>query len=608
MAKRRRTSNPAQVKAERSALDAHPPREESERRLAKRRRLTILLMCLLTVVLLSVSFVPFGCWYLAYVALVPWVLALASGRNRRWALLCASLAGLLYWALSLYWLTWITLAGYAAVVVYLTAYWLVAALMLRAAIRRNMPVWAVLPVVWVALEYARAYVISGFPWFYLAHSQFDRTRLIQIADLTGQYGVSFFVAMVNGLLVDVFSSPLFVRSGRGRAPVTRRILIGLGAVCLAAAAMLGYGTWRLGQQTTSPGPVIGICQQAFPISLSGEPKTIPIFRSHLESSRNFTGKGCDLVIWPETMLPEGLYAEYLEALARGRSGMWVIGKSDAEQLGELSRRLDCPLLVGGTTMHEDIYAQTERDRWVRRNSALWFDRSWESRQVYSKRHLVPFSEYVPFKASWPWLHRVLRAFVPAQMPQLAPGPRYTRFALERKGSEQGWLIAAPICYEGTFPRICRAMVMDDGTKKVHVLANLSNDGWFIWQQANHRSTENEQHLVQYCFRAVENRVPVVRAVNTGISASIDSNGRIVAEVQQYETRVNIAGQLLLDGGPREEGQYALRHGPQVLVDSRVSVYSLVGDVFAMGVGVAAAGLAALLLWKRRSKDKEVTAK
>lgn len=608
MARRRRTSNPAQVRAEVGALDGRPPREVLDSRPTLRRRLGIVLMCLLTLVLLSVSFVPFGCWYLAYVALVPWALALTSRQLRRWSLLCAYLTGLLYWALSLYWLTWITLEGYAGMVVYLSVYWLVAAVLLRAAVRRNMPLWAVLPVVWVALEYIRAYVISGFPWFYLAHSQYARTRLIQITDLTGQYGVSFFVAMVNGLLVDVLNSPLFVRSRRGRGHLTRQIFVGFGATCLVGAAMLAYGTWRLNQNTRTPGPVIGICQQAFPISLSGKPMTNRIFQSHLDSSRNFIGKGCDLVIWPETMLPQGLNAEYLRMLADRRSGLFELKRSNAEKLGALSRELDCPLLVGGTTFHEDIFAPSEQGRWLLRNSALWFDRSWESQLVYSKRHLVPFSEYVPFKASWPWLHRTLRRFVPPQMSQLDPGSEYIRFTLKRRGAGPGapdgvWHIAAPICYEGTFARICRDMVMDGPDKKVHIIANLSNDGWFYWQRAKHSSTENVQHLVQYCFRAIENRVPVVRAVNTGISASIDSNGRIVAQVQQYDTRVNVPGRLLLDLGdddPPAEG-----HGPRVLVDSRVSVYSLIGDIFAQAVCVAAVLLAGRLLWKRRSDRNEV---
>ena len=122
------------------------------------------------------------------------------------------------------------------------------------------------------------------------------------------------------------------------------------------------------------------------------------------------------------------------------------------------------------------------------------------------------------------------------------------------------------------------------------MANLSNDGWFVWPwgDARRASTEQAQHLSHYCFRAVENRVPVVRAVNTGVSASIDSNGRIVAEVRKNGRNTMISGTLLLDGANGGTVEYLPGHGPKVLVDRRVSWYSRVGDIFALTVVLAAA--------------------
>ena len=122
----------------------------------------------------------------------------------------------------------------------------------------------------------------------------------------------------------------------------------------------------------------------------------------------------------------------------------------------------------------------------------------------------------------------------------------------------------PICYEGTFGDVCRRLVMRGRHKQADILVNLSNDGWFVWKWGSgpyRGSTEHAQHLAQYCFRAVECRTPVVRAVNTGISGSIDSCGRIVALVGGRRAAM-IEGTLLLDGlaGPG--------HGPKVLVDRR----------------------------------------
>ncbi len=607
MARKRYAINSAKAKADVIALkNLHPP-EIFQRRRLLRRGITLGLLNVLTVVLLGVSFSPFDCWYLAYVALVPWILALVPASSRRWPIVRAWLAGVIFWAVCVYWLSWITMPGYIAGVLYLSLYWLAAALILRAAIRRNMPIWLVLPVVWVALEYVRAYVI-GFPWFYLAHTQYQQTQLIQIADTTGQYGVSFLVAMVNGVVVDLLILLLFVKKGRGTRPV-RRSVVGVAVSCLAVVGLLGYGRWRLSQDTTSLGPVVGIVQRAFPIAL-GKPRATEekILADHLDASRGFIGTGCGVVILPETMLRAGMNPEFYEFLialehaedqklkAEGQEL-----KRSAEKIGALSQELGCPILAGGTTFFPD----RRLGRWLPHNSVLLFDRTGRASARYDKRQLVPFSEYVPFGDSWPWLHRLLRRFVPDVMAQIQPGKLTKPFVVEQDGKT--YHIACVICYEGTFARICRETVMQDGRKVPNViLANLSNDGWFIlqWRNTWSRSTEQAQHLAHYYFRAVENRVPVVRAVNTGISGYIDSNGRLQAVVEQSGLRTMVRGTLLLDGGKGRRTGGIIDSGKRVLVDSRLTVYSQVGDLFAIVVSVVAVALAVGMRLRRRGRDEE----
>jgi apolipoprotein N-acyltransferase len=231
---------------------------------------------------------------------------------------------------------------------------------------------------------------------------------------------------------------------------------------------------------------------------------------------------------------------------------------------------------------------------------LWFDRSDHDLGEYAKVHLVPLSEYVPFRKSWPWLHQTLRSFVPPSMTQLEPGTEYRTFKLHR--GDKTWTVVAPICYEGTFDRLCRKMVVQDGKKVANIIANISNDGWFTWKWFEGRgSNENAEHLSQYYFRAVENRVPVVRAVNTGISASIDSNGRLLAEISQHGKREMVAGTLLLKDNAKAPADVQI--GPQVLVDSRVSLYSLVGDVFPALVCAVAIGSFAWITMKRRKQTQ-----
>ncbi len=628
----------AKNKKAKAEIDGTVPSQVFQPRLELRRKISVVLLHLLAVVLLTVSFAPFDCWYLAYIALVPWAMTFISSQRSKWTLFCGWAAGLVFWAVNLYWLWWITLLGYSIGIFYLSLYWLVAAFLLRAAMRKGIPTWISLPVIWVALEFVRGHFIS-FPWFFLAHSQYEQVRLIQISDVTGQYGVSFFVAMVNGAVTDLLVSPLFVKK-ESTSRLNRQIVVGLVACLVMAVVMVGYGTFRVNQskETTEPGPVVGIVQEAFPISLAGryDPPGV-IFDAHVKASEVFLGKDVDLVIWPETMLPVGMNPEFvtvdvanlhgdeLRSIAQNFFGqqVWQKTNSDdlirmnlrpfivggqtprgkrevgalgfAKKLGELSKRLECPILAGGSCLHKNPKSVYPQDRWVMTNSAIIFDQSWRASDEYRKVHLVPFSEYVPLKYSWLEMHKFLRSFVPTVMNQLEPGEDFSRLKFKR--GEKNWNISAPICFEGTFARLCRKMVMDRGIKKVDILANLSNDGWFVYKSDNwiHRSTEYSQHLTPYVFRAIENRVPVVRAVNTGISASINSNGRIESKIEKGGKDVMISGTLLLDGKASQDKENLPGHGLQVLVDRRVSLYSIAGDLFAWVVGIAAIVLSLISL-------------
>lgn len=556
------------------------------------------LMNLLAVAGLTLAFAPFDVWPLAYVALVPWVLALARPQSGRWAIAGGSIAGVAFWCVNLYWLTWITLPGYLALAGYLTLYWLVGAAIVRRAARQGRPLWLVLPLVWTSLEFARAHVISGFPWYFLAHTQYARTPLIQIADVTGQYGVSFFVALVNGAFADMALCWQARRAGQ-QAPV-RPWARGLIAAGVILAGLLGYGYWRLGQAATSDGPVIGLVQEAIPSRLDA-PNLSPAeaFERYRAASLALAGSKCDAVAWSEAIL-RGVNPEFLTAAQAGPeslrkamaryftgepigefsdavlAGAWKrLGQDKAQlrdQIAHLaSKTLGCPIFIGTAALR---YDPVEKD-WREFNSVLLFDTGGGLAGEYDKVHPVPFSEYVPFQQSWPWLHRALRSLVPPVMSLIEPGREIRWFDLTGRDGRR-WRVATPICYEGTFDHVCRSMSVQDGRKRADLLLNLSNDGWFVWPGEGARpSTEHAQHLVHYCFRAVENRLPVLRSANTGISASVDSCGRIVATLGS------------------EPGTLTAK----VLVDARTSIYSIVGDVFAIVVSALAAG-SVVLVWIR----------
>jgi len=612
--KRRRGLNPAKIKADIAALEADHPDAARPRGEGITRWWIIAGLCAGSAILLLASFAPWDQWYLAYVALVPWGVAVVAGRRRR-MLWWAYFGGIVFWTLGLYWLTWVTVAGYVPLVLYLSLYWLVAGAVMRRAWRRGWPMWAVLPVVWVALEYLRGseIALSGFPWFYLAHSQYRCVPLIQVADLTGQYGLSLVVAMVNGLAIDAVGA--IVARPAGLAGSWRRLAVGASACAVCIGALLAYGLFRLGQDTTRPGPKIAVVQQAFPISLYA--KSAPaeeIFAAHLTNSEPLIAEKPDLLVWPESMIghyhfvPRRIFDSYKEIHSPNPGAPdldWDFDQKqqidrlyeDARSLQALLGKLGCPLLAGGAIWVLDPAGSGKQ---LPTNSALLYDLDRDGRvrlvKRYDKMHVVPFSESVPFRKSWPWLNRQLRRLVPEEMPQLAPGERVERFELTaRNGPQAGqrYHYVAPICYEGVFDRVCRQLVTVNGRKRADVMVNLSNDGWFIFKTSRwtHASTELDQHLAQYVFRAVENRVPVVRAVNTGISANIDSNGRIVEIVSRPGRRKMIGGRLVAP----------------TLVDDRLTVYGWmgekVGDVFAWAVCLAAGALAALA-FSKRLREKE----
>jgi apolipoprotein N-acyltransferase len=634
---RRASANPAQARARAARVDQPEPPPTLARRLRLNRRLPVVVLHLLAGALLTLALPPYDIWPLAFVAMVPWLAALTAPVSRRWDLAAAAIGGLAFWAGNLYWLTWITLVGYIPLVGVLVALWWMAAVVVRAALMRRWPAWVVFPVVWVALEYLRAWLLSGFPWFFLAHSQYSIAPLIQIADITGQYGVSLLVALINAAIFDLVVRPALARPEAKRQSRKASVAGGLVAAAMLAAT-LGYGFFRLGQQSQKPGPVIGIVQHSYPVALNR--RSAPeheVFEAHIASSGALAGK-CDLVVWPETMLPTGLNRGIVELDVDQLSDQQVrammlqlAGPAAAEaavdrqkrqldiwlhwrrlysrQMAEVAGDLGCPILAGGTTVHPNPLPLNDDDGYVSRNSAMVYGDQGPRPEVYSKVHCVPFSEYVPFKYSWLGLHRFLRWFVPDVMRQLDPGRQFLTFDLpDRQG--RSWRLATPICYEGTFARVVREMVVEDGRKQADVVVNLSNDGWFVYQGGRapySGSNEHTQHLAHYAFRAVENRVPVVRAVNTGISASIDSNGRIVSVLADPldGRRTMISGALWL-GGTSNGPDKGYQPGPRVLVDDRTSVYSLIGDVFAQAIAALAVGMTAVLVVLRRQDRKKET--
>jgi apolipoprotein N-acyltransferase len=527
------------------------------------------------------------------------------------------MGGLFFFVFNMHWFWPITKAGAVALILYLALYWAVFAWTLRK-VREVLPVPTTLlaPILWVPLELVRAWMLTGLPWVYVGHSQYENITLIQIADTLGAYGVSFLVIMTTGMVTDLLTHPLFVR----RAPNQkgRRLSRVLGAMVLltaaAWAATVAYGICRLHQDTKRPGPVVASVQTCVPqeIKLDARNRQIQELEERLIADQlNMTGEALaearqknlkvDLVVWPETMVPGTQNGDFLNADMAKRvedpEGAEVLAynqkrwRSYWTRISDASREAGVPILFGAHSVRFEGATRVPGGGYMikgpRLNAALLMTpdcKPFSAAHEYDKAHLVPFGEYVPFKQSLPWLYGLLHGFTPYDYDySLTPGEHDQKpFVLPYNGGEVRFQV--PICYEDAMPYRVREMVRSDDparAKAVDFLVNISNDGWF------EGSIELDQHLNLCVFRAVENRVPIVRSVNTGISAIIDPEGRIQEVVLRDGQRRYVAGEIV----------------GRLTLDDRAAPYTRIGDVFALACMAAAIALGAATIIARRRNRK-----
>jgi len=560
-----------------------------------------LALTMLTVVLLSTIQEPRGWQFFGWVALVPWVIASMRARPGSRIVLISYLGGLIYFLWNLSWLSPVTLAGYIALCFYLGWYFPLCGYIFRRVYQhRNWPFTLVLPVVWVAQEYLRALMLTGFPWLFLGHSQHESTRLIQICDIFGVYGVTFLIAMVNGLFCDLLVRPL-VRSKDSRhgprwdAAMSGMVTLG----CILLTVLWGLYRLNQGRDTITEAETITVVQEVIPqyVKESGS-SNAEIFQKHMTHTEAALASEIkpELIVWPEPMGPIWLNQEFLDLDQAQRTDLartilkgiddyddltdeqfagygYNIQKEAQfyhDELTNIATR-DVDLLIGAPSINKPGQGTL-----LKYNSAfLYLSNGQRFEQRYDKMHLVPFGEVVPFRKSWPWLYRMLNFLTPYDREySLDAGNEPTIFKFEGK-EEKTWSFSVAICYEDVMPQIPRRLtVTKKGKKRIDFLINISNDGWFVEnddQGIIQPSAELLQHLVICKFRAVENRIGIVRSVNTGISAFIRPDG-----VVQNKP---LAGTLASSYRQRQATAGFLTD--QVYLDSRISPYSIIGDSFAL---------------------------
>ena len=423
----------------------------------------------------------------------------------------------IYWLCNLYWIGIATVPGWIVLCLYLGLYWPILAMCVRWCRRTKFPLFFCVAVLFVGAETFQGFFFNGFSWRLLGHSQYANITIIQIADIFGAAGVSFLAAMVNGFLAQA------IISFRKKRLLKRGNIIAFSVVIAAVIVTIFYGRWRIEQSDkfVRPGPVVAAVQSNVSFEVKEtEVAAEGIFLDMLRDSRLCAGAGAELIVWPETMVLATLDKNFLAMI--DESHLYnVFDKALSQHSAE-----GVYLLIGASGGKAEVRGETVHLTEKYNTAFLYRPDGSQDEKRYNKIHLVPFGEYVPLR-NVPVIHSLLMKLTPyAYDYTLDAGTEYTVF--DMKGRDGQYRFSVIICYEDTVADIARKMALNErGEKRIDWLVNISNDGWFVsGGEKGRASTELAQHTAICVFRAVENRLAVLRSVNTGISCIIDSLGRV----------------------------------------------------------------------------------
>lgn len=419
------------------------------------------------------------------------LLASAHGRAGIAAWRIGYTGGLVFWLVSLSWLleipvTGFPILGWVALSAFMAIYpafwvWLLARKIGRGTWLRRC-FWALGgAAAWVALEMIRARLLGGFPWIPLGASQWQMTPLIQLASLTGVYGLSFLVVWTA---LALYSSVIALL----RNPTTRYIWLGeIALPTVVVMVVFNVGLARIRSAPANDASLrVSFIQPAVPQTMIWDTaENTNRFNKLVALTQTALTNKTDLLLWPEAALPELTDETFavLTNLARTHQIWMLFNADDVLPKAELK-----------SNARYDVF-----------NAALLLDSEGRFTDSYHKRQLVIFGEYIPLVDHLPFV----KWFTPITSGYTS-GHEIKRFRLREQK------IAPLICFEDMFPHHVR----DHVDVETDLIVNLTNDGWFgnkaaQWQQA-----------ACSAFRAVENGLPLLRSCNNGITCWFDANGRM----------------------------------------------------------------------------------
>ncbi|MFA5339890.1 MAG: apolipoprotein N-acyltransferase [Candidatus Omnitrophota bacterium] len=454
---------------------------------------------LLSALLLTLSYPAFNFSFLAWFALIPMLIAI-RGEKPWQAFFTGCITGLLFFGATLYWVGYVAIIGIAVLAVYLAFFFGIFAVgvdILAMQFEKPRLRFALLvSCLWVAVEFLRSHLFTGFGWALLGHTQWETLPIIQIADVTGAYGVSFLIVFTNVLISSKIKKKI-----KGHKPEPRYLALLVIALIIVAV----YGYYRVDRKFEGETVKISVIQGNIPQSEKWDERYADaILNKYINLTKEAAKDKPDLIIWPETSVP----------------GFLETDQALRDKVTALAKEVNTYLLVG---------TQTERvPQKVRYfNSAVLISNKGEMVRRYDKIHLVPFGEYVPLGNSF--LSFIKKRYDMGE--DYTAGKDYTIFEIPTQKGEvlsgaKGKQVkfGVLICFEDVFPEISRNFVR----LGADFLVVITNDAWYM------KTAAPFQHAQPSVFRAVENRVNVVRCANTGYSCFINQAGKITQEVKDLK--------------------------------------------------------------------------
>jgi apolipoprotein N-acyltransferase len=466
-------------------------------------------------ILLIFSFPPFELHFLAWVALVPLLLAVNPALPAS-SMLYGLVCGIVFFGGALPWIynamhefghmsPMVSVCLLALLALYLSLYLALFAWgMARFGKGPGGMMFA--PALFVLLEYVRGHFLTGFPWALLAHTQYRMTPVIQIASVTGAAGVTFLIVLVNGAVA---------HSIRSRADGRRALAApALAAVAVACAVLWGMARLRALEQAGGAPFKASLIQGNVEQGQKWDPQYRDmVAQKYFSMTAAAAREKPDLIVWPEAAAPF-IYGADPDYTAVTR---------------QVVKTVEAPLLFGA------IGRDTDGNGTRYYNRAYLITPSGDERS-YDKMHLVPFGEYVPLRRVLTFAEKLTQAVQGDTTPGISTAPVKV----------DGISCGVQICYEIIFPEGARAFA----ARGARLIVNITNDAWYG------HSAASAQHMMSLPFRAVENRVPILRAANTGISCFVTAAGEILKPTPLFETMI-LTGTVII---PPQQATFYTRFG------------------------------------------------